>query len=112
TDKVEANSKAIDVLSQQIKTHEVKITELGAVVETNANTLDRLVIKVIHIEERLNNTLTEEQFVERADKIFGRVDRFVKLHESLDTELCALRHYYARLEDRVVVLERQAGMWR
>lgn len=76
----------------------------------NTKTLDRLVIQVVNIKEDLGQKASIDDFISIKDEILGEIDHFVKLHETLDTELSATRYYYNRLEDRVKVLERQAGV--
>jgi len=44
---------------------------------------------------------------EKFDLVLNNIDRFVKLHETLDQELSALRSKYSRLEERLVVVEQK-----
>ena len=69
--------------------------------------LDKILTKVINIEERLDTFATKNDLMQMKSEILGNVDRFVKLHETLDTELAALRSKYTRLEERLDVVERK-----
>lgn len=69
--------------------------------------LDKVLIKLINIEEKLENFVTKDDLLQSENRVLGDVDRFIKLHETLDQELASLRNKYSRLEDRLVVLERK-----
>ncbi|MBU0597304.1 hypothetical protein KJ641_02780 [Patescibacteria group bacterium] len=71
--------------------------------------LNKLLVEVVSIKEDIKGLATKEELFGVKDEIIGDVDRFVKLHETLDLELVSLRHKYARLEERVEKLERVAG---
>jgi len=43
-------------------------------------------------------------------RILTAVDRFAKLHETLDQELVALRGMYSRLEERLEAVEQKVGI--
>ncbi len=69
--------------------------------------LDKVLIEVINIKEQLKNIPTKDEMNLRFDDAATNVDRFTKLHKTLDQELVMLRSKYGRLEDRVVVIERK-----
>jgi hypothetical protein len=71
--------------------------------------LDKILVKVVSMEEKMGDFATKEDLLEMKDEIIGDVDRFVKLHETLDLELVSLPHKYTRLEERVEKLERVTG---
>lgn len=71
------------------------------------NTLNKILAKVISMEEKMGNFVTKEYLDERIDSILTSTDRFVKLHETLDQELAMLRSKYNRLEERVQTLEQR-----
>lgn len=47
---------------------------------------------------------------EAESRILTSVDRFVRLHETLDQELVMLRSKYNRLEERIEIVEHQLGI--
>ena len=69
--------------------------------------LDKILVKVVGIEEKLKDVPTRDEMNEKFGLVLNNIDRFVKLHETLDTELAALRHKYSRLEERLVVVEQK-----
>ncbi len=69
--------------------------------------LDKVLVKLVNIEEKLDNFVTKDDLMQSENRILGDVSRFIKLHETLDQELASLRNKYSRLEDRLVVLERK-----
>jgi hypothetical protein len=69
--------------------------------------LDKILVKVINIEEKMDTFANKEDLIQTKSEILGEVDRFVKLHETLDTELSALRNKYSRLEERLQVVEQK-----
>ncbi len=69
--------------------------------------LDKILEKVIEIEEQLKEKPSRVELDEKFDVVLGGVDRFVKLHETLDQELSALRSKYSRLEERLIAVERK-----
>ncbi len=72
--------------------------------------LDKVLIEVINIKEQLKNIPTKDEMNLRFDEAATNVDRFTKLHETLNQELAMLRSKYNRLEDRVVVLEQRLAV--
>jgi hypothetical protein len=72
--------------------------------------LNKILIKVVDIDERLKQTVTHEQFSARFDDAMTSIDRFAKLHETLDQELVALRSKYDRLEERLIFVENKLGI--
>lgn len=68
--------------------------------------LDKILTKVISIEDRLDSFVTKEEFSSGTSHVLNSVDRFIKLHETLDHELVALRNKYERLEERIAQLEK------
>lgn len=71
------------------------------------NVLDKILIKVINIEEKMGAFATRNEMNEKFGLVLNNIDRFVKLHETLDQELVMLRNKYNRLEERIVVLEQK-----
>lgn len=63
--------------------------------------LDKILIKVIGIEEQVRNTATKDDIGEAKSEIMNHVDGFVALNNKLDIELTALRVKYARLEEQL-----------
>lgn len=74
------------------------------------NILDTILVKVINIEEKIGTFATRDEMNEKFGLVLNNIDRFVKLHETLDQELVMLRNKYNRLEERVVVLEQKMAI--
>ncbi len=70
-------------------------------------TFDKLFNLIFDIKE---NMVTKAEFDEFKDQIYTHIDGFVKLHETLDVELVALRGKYERLEERIEVIERKLAL--
>lgn len=69
--------------------------------------LDQILVEVLDIKDQLKDVPTRAEMDEKFNMVLGGVDRFVKLHETLDQELSALRNKYTRLEERLQVVERK-----
>ncbi|MBD3311602.1 MAG: hypothetical protein GF349_03855 [Candidatus Magasanikbacteria bacterium] len=89
-------------LSFQLLTYWISMLYLYSMSE---EILDKILTKVVNIEDKMDNLATKEDLRVAKDEIIGDVDRFVKLHETLDHELVALRNKYDRLEERIKKLE-------
>jgi len=72
--------------------------------------LDKILTKVIEIDDRLDSFITKEYLDVRLNELITSIDRFAKLHETLDQELVALRSRYERLEERVEKVEQKLGL--
>ena len=62
--------------------------------------------KVIDIEEKI---VTKTEFDEFKSGIFSHIDGFIKLHETLDTEIAGLRSKYDRLEEWIKLVAEKTG---
>ncbi len=71
--------------------------------------LDKILMKVVDIDSRLDSFATKEDVRMMKDDIMTTIDRFAKLHETLDHELVAMRSKYERLEERLERLEQKMG---
>ena len=69
--------------------------------------LNKILVKVFEIEERM---ATKQELATMRSDIITTIDRFAKLHETLDQELVAVRNRCDRLEDRLVFVERKLGI--
>jgi len=58
----------------------------------------------------LDRFATKEDLFRSQIEVMSSVDRFAKLHETLDLELVALRGRYERLEERVETVEQKLGL--
>lgn len=68
--------------------------------------LDKVLTKLIDLDEYVRTkVVTHEQLDHRINQLGTQVDGFVKLHETLDQELVAMRARVERLEDRITRLE-------
>lgn len=52
----------------------------------------------------------KDELRETEARILTSVDRFAKLHETLDQELVAMRSRYERLEERMEIVEHRLGL--
>ncbi len=70
--------------------------------------LEKILVKIIHVEEYMKeNLVTRDEIDQKLDSMTSHIDGFIKLHETLDLELVALRGKYDRLEERVGMLEQK-----
>jgi predicted nucleic acid-binding Zn-ribbon protein len=53
----------------------------------------------------MKKMVTGKEFNKKFNKLTNQIDRFIVLHEKLETELVALRSQYNRLEERVKKIE-------
>ncbi|HAU66621.1 TPA: hypothetical protein DCW61_04715 [Candidatus Uhrbacteria bacterium] len=60
--------------------------------------------------ETLTEYATRKDLIEFRSDILESVDRFAKLHETLDQELLMLRSKYNRLEERLELIETKIGI--
>ncbi len=58
----------------------------------------------------LGSFATKDDLVQAKSDILESVDRFTKLHETLDHELVAMRSKYDRLEERMKAIEQKIGL--
>lgn len=72
--------------------------------------LDKILVEVLDIKEQLKNKPDTDDVNEKFNTVLNSVDRFVKLHETLDQELSALRNKYSRLEERLMIVEQKIGV--
>ena len=61
-------------------------------------------------KEDLHDFFTKDDTVELRSDILTSVDRFAKLHETLDIELVSLQSKYGRLEERLKRVEEKVGI--
>lgn len=54
--------------------------------------------------------IVDEKVLRTESRILESVDRFAKLHETLDQELIMLRSKYNRLEERLEAVEAKIGI--
>ncbi len=72
--------------------------------------LNKILVKVVSIESDIKGKMmTKDDGREMESRLLGHIDGFIKLHETLDTELVSLRSKYERLEGRVQRLEERVG---
>lgn len=70
--------------------------------------LNKILTKVIAIEDRINEKMvTKDEFEQKHNEVMTHIDGFVKLHQTLDVEIVALRDKYNRLEERLARLEQR-----
>ena len=69
--------------------------------------LNKILSKVVGMDEQLKNVPTKDEMNEKFNTVLNSVDRFVKLHETLDQELSFMRNKYSRLEERLEIIEQK-----
>lgn len=95
--KLDAMSKQLDVVVIEQKTADDRI--------------DTILAKVVGIAQTVkDNMFTKDEAREMESRLLTHIDGFIKLHETLDVELVALRSKYERLEERVVRVEQKVGI--
>ncbi len=72
--------------------------------------LDKLLLKVINIEDTVTDTAGRVRRLEYTEnKVYDKLDGFLALIQRHEAEIAALRVTYQRLEQRISRLERQAA---
>lgn len=69
--------------------------------------LMKIFSKVVDIEEKM---MTKHDAGEMENRMLDHIDGFIKLHQTLDIELVALRSKYDRLELRLNRVEEKVGI--
>jgi len=64
----------------------------------------------IELREDLKANATKDDLLVFKSDIMTSIDRFAKLHETLDQELVAMRSKYERLEARLEAVELKVGL--
>lgn len=72
--------------------------------------MDKILNAVLDIRQEMTTFVKSERFESRMDDMLTTMDRFAKLHETLDQELVALRGKYDRLEERLMAVELKLGL--
>lgn len=75
--------------------------------DQNNDILMKIFSKVVDIEEKM---MTKGEFQTFKTEIYSHIDGFIKLHETLDVELVALRSKYDRLDERLILVEQRVGI--
>ncbi len=63
----------------------------------------------VALKDDLERFATKEDLMTSESRVLSTVDRFVKLHETFDHKLVAMRGKYERLEERLEAVERKLG---
>ncbi|MBI2552048.1 hypothetical protein HYW17_01980 [Candidatus Uhrbacteria bacterium] len=73
--------------------------------------LNKILIKLIDLDVYVReHTATKEEMQASEDRMLTHIDGFIKLHETLDLELVALRSKVDRVEERVGKIEMRLSM--
>lgn len=73
--------------------------------------LHRILTKVVGIASVIEEQMvTRQEFEAKISLLYNHIDGFVKLHQTLDTEVASLRHGYDRLDGRVTRVEKRIGL--
>ena len=67
-------------------------------------------IETFTTKEDVVGFATKEDIIESKSDVIEHVDRFAKLHETLDQELVMLRSKYDRLDERLGIVEQKVGI--
>ena len=67
-------------------------------------------LKVHMVTREEIESIVESKVQASESRVIEHVDRFAKLHETLDQELVMLRSKYNRLEERLDLVEAKLGM--
>ncbi len=75
---------------------------------------EEMIVKIFNGVQTLNDhvkgLVTKEELRTTRNELMNHIDGFVKLHETLDVELAALRIKCTRLEDRMFIIEQRVGV--
>lgn len=72
---------------------------------------DDLLIKIFNaVMDMKEQMVTKDVFEQKHSEVIGHIDGFVKLHQTLDIELVALRDKYNRLEERLARVEHKISV--
>jgi hypothetical protein len=77
---------------------------------TTNDILDFLKENMMTKDESLETFETKQEAFDSESRVLESVDRFAKLHETLDQELLMLRSKYNRLEERLEQIEYKLGL--
>lgn len=112
--KIEDIGNKVDNLVVRTERTEKQIDNLGGKVdnlvvrmEKTEKQIDNIAVAVVDMREQLKNVPTRDEMNLRFNEAAINVDRFTKLHETLDQELVMMRSKYNRLEERVQTLEQR-----
>ena len=120
-----ANTELKTELASLVKIANAELkTELVGLVETNTGEImgflqehmvtkeehDHLVVKVMHIEDRLETFATKDDMHVMKNEIITTIDSFTKRQETFDHELTAMRSSNERLDGRLTLVERKTGL--
>lgn len=73
--------------------------------------LNKILIEVIDLKHHVHGHMfTKDEWETGRDEIVAHIDGFIKLHETLDLELVALRSKVDRLEGRIGRVESHLGL--
>ncbi len=94
-----------DKILSKVQSLELGAENLTTTVGTLATNQDKILVKVLEVDARLYTFVTKEDLMVSTEQVVTTIDRFAKLHETLDQELVAMRNKYDRLEERLEVVE-------
>lgn len=72
--------------------------------------LDKLTMKVLDMDAKMDHFTTKQDLAEMKHEIFGIVDGFINTQRTFEVEQAALRHKFDRHEDRLGVIEKRPGI--
>lgn len=78
--------------------------------ETTVSELIAFMQENMPMKQDLERFATKDDLMGVKSDVMTTIDRFAKLHETLDHELVAMRAKYERLEERLMAVERKIGV--
>lgn len=69
--------------------------------------LNKILVKVVNIEARLDDFATKRELRDLENRIYGVFDKYTHLFEKYDIEITSLRSGYKRLDQKVDILEKK-----
>lgn len=96
----------LEVLIETSSKTDVRFDKIETRLDRHEETLQRITIVLVNIQER------QERMDERLERLernmtegFGKMDQFLRIMQTHEAEIAALRSAYQRLDERVTALE-------
>ena len=93
-----------------LREHMVTKEELSLVNKTLNDKIDRLTVRVIGGEERMETFATKDDLLAMKSDIITSIDGFAKQNQTFDQEMASTIHRQDRFEERLGVVEHKLGL--